>query len=45
MRGEDMGYTKEEKAMIWIDSFSPDYAKKARLLQAFRDPYAVAEQF
>ena len=40
-----MAYTREEKAMIWLDSFPLDYAKKAALLKAARDPYALAARF
>lgn len=40
-----MGYTKEEKAMIWLDSFSPEYPKKAAALARFRDPYKLAAEF
>lgn len=39
-----MGYTKEEKAMIWLDSFPLDYAGKAALLRAAKDPYALVER-
>ena len=40
-----MGYTKEEKAMIWLDGFLLDYAKKAAVLKMFRDPYAAVSRF
>lgn len=40
-----MEYTKEEKAMLWLDSFSLDYPKKAALLRLFRDPYALVRGF
>ena len=40
-----MGYTKEEKAMLWLDGLALDYAKKAQLLHAFRDPYEIVARF
>ena len=40
-----MGYTKEEKAMIWLDSFPLDRAKKAAALRLAREPYALAARF
>lgn len=40
-----MGYGKEEKALIWLDSFSLDYAKKAAALSHARDPYALVARF
>lgn len=40
-----MTYAKDEMAEIWLDSFRPEYGKKAQLYRLCAEPYGFVKQF
>ncbi len=40
-----MEYTKEEKTALWLDGVLPDYARRVKVLELVREPYALVRRF